>query len=275
MEKINSSIALQQKIHAEVNQINNKNDRMTEYILFKDNPIPRKKLNKKYKSIVGEVVDMDENFNLILDLSNTKNQELITSLQYCKFPKINTIKINEVSNYNKPDIINNFIMNAIPEGLQQFKLDVEILSKEETKKYLKVLSNVSSRIYDQIIIKGFTLTCSEFIDIIANYKHCNTISICWAWIDTQSQFSFGDKLNGAKFNSLDFHLSTIRSKWKTNPDKFRNIIKALSVVPDVKSNLKTINLGGPRSSGVSKSNAKQILKDENLPNIEILFEWTI
>jgi len=88
MEKINDSIALQQKTYANVDQIKNKNDKKTEYILFKDTPFLREELNKKYKSIVGEDVDMDENFDLILDLSDTKNQELMTSLQDSKLPKI-------------------------------------------------------------------------------------------------------------------------------------------------------------------------------------------
>jgi len=79
---------------------------------------------------------------------------------------------------------------------------------------------------------------------------------------------FGHKLNGAKFKTLDFSSSGkgSRSDWKANPDKFRNIIKALSVVPDVKSNLEQINVS---YCEISKSEVEQILIDENLPNITI------
>jgi len=175
-----------------------------------------------------------------------------------------------VNDYNKPDIINNFMINAIPQSLQIFRFDVEALRKKETKKYLKVLSSISNRICDEIFIQDFYLTCSEFIDIIANYKHCNYIRIEYCWIDTQSSFSFGDKLNGAKFKTLNFGYSGrgYRSNWKANPDKLRNIIKALSVVPDIKSNLEEIIIN---TCGISKAEVEQMLKDENLSNIKIIY----
>jgi len=78
MEKINDSIALQQKTYTEVDQIKNKNDKINEYIQDTNDLVLREKLNKKYKFIVGEEIDMDENFDLISNLSNTKKQKFMS-----------------------------------------------------------------------------------------------------------------------------------------------------------------------------------------------------
>ncbi|CAI2363550.1 unnamed protein product [Moneuplotes crassus] len=236
-----------------------------------ENLIPtHESFNELYQKITGKTgVVFDSSSNLTFDLSVRTSQTLLKCLQFYKLPELDNVTISNIHKFNCPKIIGNFMKNAIHHKIKQFDFfftpnSVDNFSSSFSPNYFESLKKVASTISEDLYINNFTLSQTEYQDLLIAAKKCKTIETHYCYINFEEECDFGSQLDDAQFTYLGLYQvgSKKYGKWKQEGFKqFRNLINGLAKVEYVRETKIDIRLD---NCGMTKAEARKMLDSVGL-----------
>lgn len=132
--------------------------------------------------------------------------------------------------------------------------------------YMECLKTAGHRVKLDFAICNCKVTSEELVSLIVAARDSRIISFYSCLLITDNPISFGNQLDDATFKTLDLNNTGENSDWANNPQRLRNILKALGEVAKVRKRLREIYLD---NSGLSIEEIEQMLKECNLENVEV------
>ncbi|CAI2362429.1 unnamed protein product [Moneuplotes crassus] len=238
------------------------------------NQIPtHESFNELYQKITGTTgTTFNSGSNLKLDLSNTTSQTLIRCLQFYKLPELHNVEILNIHQFNQPEVISNFMKNAIHPKIKNFHLyftttTEKSFSKNFSPNYYEALKQVASVIPQFIYINNFTLSQTEYQDLLVAAKKCKRFYTNYCYVEFKEECKFGNRLDDAEFVDLSLYETggDKYGKWKQEGfGQFKNFITGLAKVQYVKDTQINIYLD---NCGMTKAEARQMLDSVGLKNM--------
>ncbi|CAI2372607.1 unnamed protein product [Moneuplotes crassus] len=135
--------------------------------------------------------------------------------------------------------------------------------------YLSSLIRLSSKVCQLVSFSSFCIGLPQLKRLVVACKHVGELRLFYCIISTPSIPNFSKTLINCQIQKLGLGGSGLPncSDWKHNSDQFKNLIQGLSSSPDLRSNLKEINL---IYCGLTYTKTEQILKESQLSAVKII-----
>ncbi|CAI2363831.1 unnamed protein product [Moneuplotes crassus] len=223
-------------------------------------------LNTIIHTTLDDPPNLTADSELRLDFSKGTARNIMKRLSGLSLPKLKTIALGNLSSYPHPKDIDAFITKSIPDGIETFTLDCP-------KDFLPSVLKVSKKVKRKINLRIFGLSQQELIDVIAAFKHCQSISLSSSVVEINSELNFEDKLDGSAFTSLDLGYIGYKytGNWKENPIKFHHIMSGLYKASNIPKTLKSLDLN---YCGISKPHALLLLHEIGFNDLKITIHFT-
>ncbi|CAI2364565.1 unnamed protein product [Moneuplotes crassus] len=224
-----------------------------------------------YKDIVGAAKTFDSNAKLEIALGNEKHRKLIEAYAQnkVKLPDIKRVFIKSIKDIPL-ESLDQFLKHSIPDQLPLLCLN---WSWEELLVGAKVMDGLKDSLLK--ITKEIFLFYTEFqpLDLEVAFKNSiNSERLCIVAckVHTKEKMNFGSKQ--AKTTYLSFSCccgdSKVTMDWGNHPERFENIIEAISKSP-YKNSLQTLNTN---KCNLSKSKVEEMLSKYNMSFIKVIEE---
>ncbi|CAI2364891.1 unnamed protein product [Moneuplotes crassus] len=221
--------------------------------------------------IVGEAKTFDCNAKFEIALGNEKHRKLIEAYAQnkVKLPDIKRVYIESIKDIPL-ESLDQFLTHSIPD-----QLPLLCLNNDWTK--LLVGAKVVDGLKDSLpkITKEIYLRYTEFqpADLEAVFKYSiNSERLCIVAckVHTKEKMDFGSKPTKTTYLNFNHCCGDSRTTmdWGNHPERFENIIEAISRSP-YKNSLQTLNI---RKCDLSKSKIEEMLSKHNMSSIKIIEE---
>ena len=119
-------------------------------------------------------------------------------------------------------------------------------TKVESSKYIRELRIAAENTFNQLGVWNLSFSVEDFKSLVVSAKHTFTLSIINSWIPLDSKFDFGDQLDSSDIQHFYVHEcgNKVNGDWATNPQRFENMLEAISKSPALRNSLKTLYIGG-------------------------------
>ena len=215
----------------------------------------------------GATYNLDE-FKLVLDLSESKDVEFISSVYKMeRLPDINLVWLWFVPNSNKN--VEAFLSNIAPKNLRMLKFGGEAFYEDafpvDINFYLKGLLNSFTLTTEIVIFENWNFTDSDFEFLIKAGSHIYCFTFQYCRFDLKSEIS----LEGPAYNIEEisfYHSGTNHdNNWREYPEKLERVIKAIGN-SSLKQSLNKIEL---LCWGVAQKEIEDMQDKYGVSNIEI------
>ena len=144
-----------------------------------------------------------------------------------------------------------------------FHFNYNFGSKVESSKYIWELKLAAENTDETFAVKNLTFSVEDFKSLVVSAKHIKNLYIQLSSIPLDNKFEFGDQLDSSEIQN--FYVSYSGNKdngdWAVHPERFENLLEAISNSLALKNSLKTLNI---LDCGVSKEKAEQMRKNYGL-----------
>ncbi|CAI2360875.1 unnamed protein product [Moneuplotes crassus] len=226
-------------------------------------------LKSIHNAILGKTDNFQASSEFIFNLKEDLCINLCKALQLYRLPPLNSVLLDNIEKFSKPEVLNRFIENALSEDIKMFKFYCRNSSCIKITDYVTSFKKALPKIPNKADILWFQMSKSEFEDIIVAAKNCKQIEIDRCKIDTKQELHFGDRLNESSFTTLFLGGvgGSSYSNWSQDDFlQFKNIIKGLAKVEQVKNRAIKLNL---KDCDLTKEKAESILQESGMTNITL------
>ncbi|CAI2360345.1 unnamed protein product [Moneuplotes crassus] len=188
-------------------------------------------LKSLYKALHKKAVAFNADSSVRFSLDKANSVVLMKALQVCRLPRLKSVIVDQVGKCEEPKVVNRFLKNALSSDITQFSFYSDDPSFPSITTYMPSLKKSLPCIPQEIYIFQFTISKSQFEDIIIASQTCSEIGIFECRVDTTKELSFRGRLSQASFQRLclGYTGSSAYSNWKKDGFKqFRNIAKGLA-----------------------------------------------
>ena len=151
---------------------------------------------------------------------------------------------------------------------KQFYFNWNSSSKVESSKYIRELRIAADNTVDYFGVQNLTFSVEDFKSLVVSARHVKTLYIYYSSIPLDCKFDFGDQLDSSDIQNLSVYQSgnTANGNWAAHPERFENLLEAISNSLALRNSLKTLHING---CGVSRENAEQVRKKYGLNELSI------
>ena len=185
---------------------------------------------------------------------------LLKVLANFKLPNTSSYQLNNVPADSK--FVRSFAAN-LSKNQNQFYFNWNSSGKVESSKYIKKLRLAAGSTVDHFGVWNLTFSNEDFKSLVVSAKKVKNLYIYYSWIPLDCKFDFGDQLDSS--NIQNFYMQnwgdTNNGDWAAHPERFENLLEAISKSLALKSSLKTLYIG---ECGVTKEKAEQMRKKYGL-----------
>lgn len=244
-------------------------DKLQEINKISQHALNHSELQMLDNKIPGRSDNISKSSNFSMDLSETSHQELLRTLQLYRLPALNRLSVLNIHKYNKPEIINKFLLNGLQENIKEFTFNFSVASCLQVDEYMETFVKVVPRIHTFIKFRYCKLRKDQFETLLIASKNCKKVQFEDSMVETDEECDFGTSLDDSTFEILSFYDSGVsnKSNWKEDSfKKYKNIINGLAKVESVRNRPLELHLKGCE---VSKDLAESILKDNGMDKVTV------
>ena len=138
----------------------------------------------------------------------------------------------------------------------------------ESSKYIRELRLAAENTDDCFGVWSLTFSDEDFKSLVVSARHVKTLYIRISLILLDCKFDFGDQLDSSSIQNFDVYSCGDKDNgdWVAHPERFENLLEAISSSVALRNSLKTLYIGG---CGVSKEKAEQVRKKYGLNELKI------
>ncbi|CAI2362046.1 unnamed protein product [Moneuplotes crassus] len=265
-----------QALEEEQEQHNRQAEEMKQEILALEDTLQQSKntldhagLKAIHNAMMKASTSFNEDSEFTINVNNTVDQELLKALQLFRLPPLKQFTLWNIHAFNKPEVITKFLGNALSENVKYFRIDTNTGSCLDLSPYMDTLTKTLPLIPSRVELVFWTITSSQFQDILVAAQNTDYVRFCYCKIDAGEEVDFGGRLDQAAFTTIDFESTggSSKSNWSQNGfETFKNIVKGLAKVESVKNRQVSINL---KNCGMSKDQAESILQENGMINMVV------
>ena len=221
-----------------------------------------------YRKHIQGIITKNKIFTITLDMNQRDYGRLIKELQYIKLPELGSVRLNNVSCFKHPSIINKFLKESVARGTKQFtfcsRYDIGI---HKSKAYIEGIQRVAEKVTNSLYLKSLWMGQKEFYKIMVSSQHIKSLEFSNCDITTDEECDFKGQLSDSRVGTIRFDYTGNKSQWNLNEaQRFKNIIKGLSKEKGIKANLEKISLVHCQ---IPKAEAYQILCENGLDKVNL------
>ena len=175
-----------------------------------------------------------------------------------------------LANFKLP-ITNQYILSNVPadskfvrafssnlsKNQKQFYFNWTSSSKVESSKYIRELRLAAENTADGFYAYNLTFSVEDFKSLVVSAKHVKRLYIYGSWIPLDCKIDFDDQLDSSDIQTI--YVQSCGNKangdWAAHPERFENLLEAISNSLALRNSLKTLYIG---DCGVSKEKAEQM-----------------
>ena len=141
-------------------------------------------------------------------------------------------------------------------------------SKVESSKYIRELRLAADNTTDIFGVYNLTFSVEDFKSLVVSARHIKNLYIQISWIPLDCKFDFGDQLDSSDIQTIYVQScgSAANGDWAAYPERFENLLEAISNSLALRNSLKTLDING---CGVTKEKAEQMRKKYGLNELSI------
>ena len=168
------------------------------------------------------------------------------------------------------EFVRMFVSN-LSEGQEKFTFNYESDQKLESSKYIKELKLAAANTTDEFSVSFFNFSITDFWELVVSAKLTKNLFIKFSTIPLDSKFEFGQQLDVCNIGFLCMYCCGDKDNgdWASNPERFENLLEAISKWIPFKNSLKTFYI---EDCGVTKAKAEKIRKKYGLNELKFEFE---
>ena len=190
---------------------------------------------------------------------------LLRVLANFKLPVTSYCQLNKVPADSK--FVRAFTAN-LSKNQNRFWFNYSSSRKVESNKYIRELRLAAENTDDYFGVQNLTFTVEDFKSLVVSARNVKTLYIHTSYIPLDSKFDFRDQLDSSSIQNFDVYQSgnTNNGDWAVHPERFENLLEAISNSLALRNSLKTLCIG---SFGVTKEKAEQMCKKYGLNELQI------
>ena len=129
---------------------------------------------------------------------------------------------------------------------KQFFFNWSSSSKVESSKYIRELRLAAENTADGFYAYNLTFSAEDFKNLVVSARHAKTLYIYYSSIPLDSKFDFGDQLDSCNIQYFNVYHSgnTNNGDWAAHPERFENLLEAISNSVALRNSLKILYIGG-------------------------------
>ena len=150
----------------------------------------------------------------------------------------------------------------------QFYFNWNSSSKVESSKYIRELRLAADNTVNYFGVCNLTFSVEDFKSLMVSVRNVKFLYIRSTLIPLDSKIDFGKQMDSSNIQKLDVQYcgNNDNGDWAANPQRFENLLEAISNCVALRNSLKTLNIGG---SGVSREKAEQVCMKYGLNKLNI------
>ena len=161
-------------------------------------------------------------------------------------------------------------MSNLSEGQKKFSFNYNSDQRLECSNYIKELKLAAANTKDEFWVKNLHFCASDFWELIVSAKLVKKLYISNSMIPIDSKFEFDQQLDVCNISYLNMYYCGNKSNgnWASNPERFENLLEAISKWVPFKNSLKTFDIA---YCGVTKKKAEEIKNKYGLNDLNFWF----
>ncbi|CAI2386498.1 unnamed protein product [Moneuplotes crassus] len=198
---------------------------------------------------------------------NNENDVLLLKQLKLKIPPLELLQFCSLQKLKEPGALKEFLSNSIRENIRELTFSHIHSSITSSIPYIASLTKVLPLATKKVHFYNSILTKDYFQDILASSKNVQVIKFIKCIIKPDTECYFGDRLQGATFQGIDFTGTGERSNWAGEDcRRFRCIMEGLAQEESIKGREVTIGL---KNCGVWREQVEGILEEYGLSMMEV------
>ena len=222
-------------------------------------------LSTLYEQFIETKLSINSGSSIRLDCSTDSCMSLLRVLANFKLPITSQYILSNVPADSK--FVRAFSSN-LSKNQKQFYFNYNSSSKMESSKYIRELRLAAENTADYFGVQNLTFTVEDFKSLVVSARNVKTLYIYNSSIPLDSKFDFGDQLDSSDIQNLNVQScgNTANGDWAVHPERFENLLEAISNSLALRNSLKTLYIA---DYGVSKEKAEQVCKKYGLNELSI------
>ena len=216
-------------------------------------------LSTLYEQFIGTKLSINSTSSINLDCSKDSCMSLLRVLANFKLPITDCCQLDKVPADSK--FVRAFAANLSKN--QRFFFNWNSSSKVESSKYIRELRLAADNTVNDFGVCNLTFSVEDFKSLVVSAKHVKRLYIYDSWIPLDCKIDFGDQLDSSDIQTI--YVQSCGNKangdWAAHPERFENLLEAISNSLPLRNSLKTLYIG---DCGVSKEKAEQVRKKYGL-----------
>ena len=207
---------------------------------------------------------MNEECKFKLELDDDGDWNFLLFMLGHKMPKCQYISLRSVPDDSFE--VKQFLFNSFPDWVRDFNFNFSSGRKDITY-YQKALVHIFPKVGQELNLYHLKINNKQLAELLcANKNNINWIGFIECKLS--HHFDFGRNLNGANFKGLSLSGSKFShsNDWENHPERFSNLIQALSRVDSLRQSMDRIWLS---DSGLEEEFVRMILDNNGLGEVEI------
>ena len=207
---------------------------------------------------------MNSESGIGLDCSKDSDMSLLKALANFKLPIISTFNLSNVP--ANSELVRAFVVKL--RNIKNFSFYRPSNDRVMSSKYIRELRLAAENTTEILAIKGLIFTVEDFKSLVVSARHVKFLSISDSWIPLDCKFDFGDQLDSSEIQFLSMSGSGSLScgNWGKNPQRFENLLKAISNSLPLRNSLNFVDI---TNCEVPMESVEQLRKKYGLNKLKI------
>ena len=222
-------------------------------------------LSTLYEKFIGSKLSINSDSQINLNCNKDGCMSLLRVLANFKLPVTDYYSLDYVPADSK--FVRAFAAN-LSKNQNRFYFNWNSSSKVESNKYIRELRLAAENTVNDFGVCKLTFSVEDFKSLVVSARHVKNLYIRISSIPLDSKFDFGDQLDSSNIQQFDVYHSGSKDNgdWAVHPERFENLLEAISNSLALRNSLKTLHIG---DCGVSKEKAEQMRKKYGLNELKI------
>ena len=200
-------------------------------------------LSTLYEQFIGSKISINSGSSITFDCSKDSCMSLLRVLANFKLPITNDYTLTNVPADSK--FVRAFAAN-LNKNQTAFYFNWNSSSKVESNKYIRELRLAADNTVGTLGVWNLTFSAEDFKSLVASARHVKNLYIYYSSIPLDCKFDFGDQLDSCNIQYFDVYHSgnKFNGDWAAHPERFENLLEAISNSVALRNSLKTLHIGG-------------------------------